>query len=173
VHLFNLVILVTGLIFKQSEIFMTFATDDKTKQAVEQFRGFDVDTQLGLLWFGYLDIKEQLIPANQTSAQQTASAEYDAIKAMDHEQQLQAMRDIATGADSDISHAYKSLSSSAKMDVWLRLSQGMEEGVIIPMPSDYQPPENTKQFTDTITSLEFEKRIDFMRSIVMEMGTKS
>lgn len=173
-HLFNLVILVTGLTFKQSEIFcMTFATDDKTKQAVEQFRGFDVDTKLGVLWFGYLDIKDQLIPANQTSAQETAAAEYDAIKAMDHQQQLQAMRDIASGADSDISHAYKSLSSSAKIDVWLRLSQGMEEGVIIPMPSDYQPPENTKQFVDTIKGLDFEKRVDFTRSIVMEMGAKS
>lgn len=149
---------------------MTFATDDQTKQAVEQFRGFDVDTQLGLLWFGYLDIKKELIPANQTSAQETAAAEYDAIKAMDHQQQLQAMRDIASGADSDISRAYNALSSSAKIDVWLRLSQGMEEGVIIPVPSDYQPPENTKQFVDTVTSLDLEKRIDFTRSIVMEMG---
>ncbi len=149
---------------------MTFATDDKTKKAVESFRGFDVDTKLGLLWFGYLDIKKDLIPANQTSAQETAAAEYDAIKAMDQQQQLQAMRDIASGADSDISRAYNALSSSAKIDVWLRLSQGMEEGVIIPMPSDYQPPENTKEFVDTIKGLDLEKRIDFTRSIVMEMG---
>ncbi|MDP8966633.1 MAG: Orange carotenoid protein, partial [Cyanobacteriota bacterium] len=34
---------------------MTFATDDITKQSLEAFGRFDVDTQLGLLWFGYKD----------------------------------------------------------------------------------------------------------------------
>jgi hypothetical protein len=47
---------------------MTFASDDATKQSVEAFQRFDVDTQLGLLWFGYKDIKDQLTPANSTSA---------------------------------------------------------------------------------------------------------
>ncbi|MGB3755158.1 MAG: orange carotenoid protein N-terminal domain-containing protein [Rivularia sp. (in: cyanobacteria)] len=56
---------------------MTFTTEDKTRKAVEQFRGFDADTQLGLLWYGYLDIKESLTPVNQDSAQQTAKALFD------------------------------------------------------------------------------------------------
>jgi Orange carotenoid protein, N-terminal len=150
---------------------MTFATNNKTKQAVESFRNFDVDTQLGLLWYGYKDIKDNLIPANQTSAQETAAALYDAIQGMDEQQQLQAMRDIATSASSDISRSYKALSSSGRLDVWLRLAQGMDEGVIIEMPSDYEPPANTQQFVDTITDLDFENRVDFMRSIVMEMGS--
>lgn len=152
---------------------MTFATDDSTKQAVQQFQSFDVDTQLGLLWFGYLDIKDQLNPANSASAQDTAGALYDQIKAMSKEEQLQAQRDIASGANSDISHAYKALSSSGKLDLWLRLSQGMEEGVIIQVPSDYQPPSETQEFVNQIKSLDFEKRIDFMRSTVIEMGAKS
>jgi hypothetical protein len=152
---------------------MTFATDDSTKQAVQQFQGFDVDTQLGLLWFGYLDIKDQLNPANSASAQDTAGALYDQIKAMSKEEQLQAQRDIASGANSDVSHTYSSLSSSGKLDVWLRLSQGMEEGVIIQVPSDYQLPSETQDFVKQITSLDFEKRIDFMRSTVIEMGAKS
>ncbi|MBD2432184.1 MULTISPECIES: orange carotenoid protein N-terminal domain-containing protein [Fischerella] len=151
---------------------MTFATDERTKKAVEQFRKFDVDTQLALLWFGYLDIKDQLIPANQTSAQDTAAALYDQIKALPEEQQLQAQRDIASRANSDISRAYTALSSSAKIDVWLRLAQGMEEGVVIQVPSDYKLPENTNDFVNTIKGLEFEQRVDFTRSIVMEMGAK-
>lgn len=152
---------------------MAFATDDSTKQTVEKFQSFDVDTQLGLLWFGYLDIKEQLNPGNSTAAQDAAGAVYDQIKAMSKEDQLQAQRDIASGAASDISHTYSSLSSSGKLDVWLRLSQGMEEGVIIQVPSDYELPSETKDFVAQITSLDFEKRIDFMRSTVIEMGTKS
>lgn len=151
---------------------MTFATDDTTKQALESFRRFDVDTQLGLLWFGYLDIKEQLTPANETSAQTTAEALYDSIKAMPKEQQLQAQRDIASCADSDISRSYSALSSSGKLDVWLRLAQGMEEGTVIQVPSDYQLPEETNQFAEQIKQLDFEQRINFMRSTVVEMGAK-
>lgn len=151
---------------------MTFATDDTTKQSVEAFKRFDVDTQLGLLWFGYKDIKDQLKPGNQTAAQATAGALFDQILTLPKEEQLQAQRDIAAGADTDISHTYKALSSSGKLDVWLRLAQGMDDGRIIQVPSDYEPPAETKEFVDSITSLDFEKRINFMRSVVIEMGAK-
>ena len=152
---------------------MTFATNDTTKQSVEAFKRFDVDTQLGLLWFGYKDIKDQLNPGNQTSAQDTAEALFDQIIILPQEEQLQAQRDIAAGADTNISRTYKALSSSGKLDVWLRLAQGMDDGRIIQVPSDYEPPSETKEFVDSITSLDFEQRINFMRSVVIEMGAKS
>ncbi len=152
---------------------MTFATDENTKRSLETFKGFDVDTQLALLWFGYLDLKDKLNPANAASAQDTAGALYDRIKAMPKDQQLQAQRDIASSTDSDISHSYSALSSSGRLDVWLRLAQGMDEGVIIQMPSDYKLPSETDEFVNQIQQLEFEQRIDFMRSLVVEMGSKS
>lgn len=152
---------------------MTFATDENTKRSLETFKKFDVDTQLGILWFGYLDLKDKLNPANAASAQDTAGALYDRIASMPQDQQLQAQRDIASGAASDISHSYGSLSSSGKLDVWLRLAQGMEEGVIIQVPSDYKLPSNTDEFVNQIQQLDFEQRINFMRSLVVEMGTKS
>ncbi|KYC36403.1 Orange carotenoid protein [Scytonema hofmannii PCC 7110] len=151
---------------------MTFTADAKTKQLVEQFRSFDADTQLALLWFGYLDIKDKLTPANQTSAQDTAAAFYDTICALPKEQQLQAQRDIVTGANSDISRAYKALSSSAKLDLWLRLGRAMEKGTVIQVPSDYKLPSNTQDFTNNIQGLDFEQRIDFTRSAVFEFGAK-
>lgn len=94
---------------------MTFATDDLTKKAIESFERFDVDTQLGLLWFGYKDIKDQLTPANATSAQETAEALFHKIEALAPNEQLQAQRDIVSGADTDISRSYTSLSSSGKL----------------------------------------------------------
>jgi hypothetical protein len=152
---------------------MTYATDENTKKSLETFKGFDVDTQLGVLWFGYLDLKDKLNPGNSASAQDAAGAVYDQIKAMSKEEQLQAQRDIASGASSDISHTYSSLSSSGKLDVWLRLSQGMEEGAIIQVPSDYQLPSETNEFVEQVKQLDFEQRINFMRSLVIEMGAKS
>lgn len=151
---------------------MTFATDENTKQSLETFKRFDIDTQLGILWFGYLDLKEKLNPGNAASAQDTAGALYDRIKAMSKEEQLQAQRDIASGAASEISHSYGSISSSGKLDLWLRLAQGMEEGVIIQVPSDYKLPSETDEFVNQIKQLDFEQRINFMRSLVVEMGTK-
>ena len=151
---------------------MTFATDENTKKSVETFQSFDTDTQLAILWFGYLDLKDKLNPGNSASAQDSAGAFYDRIKAMPQEQQLQAQRDIASGTASDISHSYTALSSSGRLDVWLRLAQGMEEGVIIQVPSDYQLPSNTDEFVNQIKQLDFEQRIDFMRSLVVEMGAK-
>ncbi len=152
---------------------MTFATDETTKQALEKFRGFDADTQLGLLWFGYLDLKDKLTPANQTAAQDTAGALFDQFLTMPHEQQLQAQRDIVSGANSDISRTYSALSSSGKLDLWLRLAQAMEDGRVIPVPSDYQPPAETNEFVEQIKQLDFEQRINFSRSAVIEMGAKS
>jgi hypothetical protein len=152
---------------------MTFATDDITRQALETFQGFDVDTQLGLLWFGYKDIKGQLTPANATSAQETAEGLFNQIQAMSPEEQLQAQRDIAGCADTPISHSYRSLSSSGKLDVWLRLAQGMEKGTVIQVPSDYELPSETQEFVASVKQLDFEQRINFMRSAVIEMGAKS
>lgn len=151
---------------------MTYATDENTKKSLETFKKFDVDTQLAILWFGYLDLKDKLNPGNAASAQDTAGAVYDQIKAMSKEEQLQAQRDIASGADSDISRTYNALSSSGKLDIWLRLAQGMDEGVIIQVPSDYQLPSETNEFVEQVKQLDFEQRINFMRSLVIEMGAK-
>ncbi len=151
---------------------MTFATDDITRQSLEAFQRFDVDTQLGLLWFGYKDIKDQLTPANATSAQDTAEGLFNSIQDLSPEEQLQAQRDIAGCADTPISRSYSALSSSAKLDVWLRLAQGMEKGTVIQVPDDYELPAETKDFAETIQKLDFEQRINFMRSAVVAMGAK-
>ncbi len=151
---------------------MTFTTDDKTKQTVQKFRKFDVDTQLGLLWFGYLELKDKLTPANATSSQTTAEAVFHQIEALPKEEQLQAQRDIAGCVDKPISRTYGALDPSAKLDVWLRLAQAMEKGTVIQVPSDYQLPDETKEFVDSIKGLDFEQRLDFMRSTAFEMGVK-
>jgi hypothetical protein len=152
---------------------MTFATNDTTRQSLEEFQRFDVDTQLGLLWYGYLDIKDQLSPNTQPSVQNTAEALFHQIQALPQQEQLQAQRDIAQRADTEISRAYSALSSSGKLDLWLLLAQGMEQGSVIQVPDDYELPAETKSFTEKITSLDFEDRINFMRSAVVEMGAQS
>jgi len=151
---------------------MAFATDNKTKQCVEAFHKFDVDTQLGLLWFGYKDIKDQLTPTNAASSQAIAEAVFHQIEPLSKEEQLQAQREIASCADTPISRAYGALDPSAKLDVWLRLAQAMDRGSVIQVPEDYKLPDNTKQFVEMVRGLDFEQRLEFSRTTVFSMGAQ-
>lgn len=150
-----------------------YATDDQTKRALELFFSYDIDTQLALLWYGYQDIKDELNPAPPSSSDTPSHAIYDRIQALPQDQQLQVQRELLSGGDSEYSREYSAMSSSGRMEVWLLLGQGMENGSIIGFPSDYQLPQQTEEFTNAIAGNELEKRIDFMRSAVMEMGVKA
>ncbi|MBG1266188.1 orange carotenoid protein N-terminal domain-containing protein [Nostoc sp. WHI] len=145
---------------------MTYTVDETTKPALESFQPFDVDTQLALLWFGYLDLKNELTPAPPNSVETPAKAVFDQFLDLSPEEQLQAQRDIINGA----SKAYNALSPNAKLEVWLLLAQGMEDGSIIQVPSDYQLPGETDEFVALIKKLEFEERVNFMLSAVQAMG---
>ncbi|MDZ8109652.1 MAG: orange carotenoid protein N-terminal domain-containing protein [Nostoc sp. DedQUE12a] len=144
---------------------MTYTVDEKTRPALETFRRFDVDTQLGILWFGYLDIKDQLQPAPPESVEVPGKAVFDQIQALSKEEQLQAQRDLLTGAN-DIGRSYKELIPNSRLVVWLLLSKGIENGTIIGVPSDYQLPSETDEFTAQIKQLDFEQRISFLLSAV-------
>ncbi|MBE9166168.1 Orange carotenoid protein [Pleurocapsales cyanobacterium LEGE 06147] len=145
---------------------MTYAASNETRQALDMFQNFDTDTKLALLWYGYLDIKENLTPAPPDSVETVSSALFDKIKELSSEEQLQAQRDTIDGSQSEVGQAYSALDTSGRMNAWLLLARGMENGTIIQVPSDYQLPEETQEFTDAISQLDFEQRINFMRSVV-------
>ena len=149
---------------------MTYTAEEATKPALESFKQFDVDTQLALLWFGYLDLKEQLQPAPPERIEVPAKAVFDKFLNLSKEEQLQGQRDIINGAANEISQAYNALSANSRLDVWLMLAQGMDNGTIIQVPSDYQLPGETDEFVALIKKLEFEQRINFMLTVVQGMG---
>lgn len=139
---------------------------ESTKSALEMFQRFDVDTQLALLWYGYLDIKDELNPAPPQSVESTGKAVFDGIQALPKEEQLQAQRDLLQGAGGQLGESYRALNSNARVEVWLLLAQGMEDGTVIQVPADYKLPSETQAFTDAIKPLELEERINFMLSVV-------
>ncbi|WP_013320195.1 orange carotenoid protein N-terminal domain-containing protein [Gloeothece verrucosa] len=147
----------------------TYTKNPTTEKALELFFTFDTDTQLALLWYGYLDIKDQLDPAPPNSVEVMGKTVFDQVAALPKEEQLQAQRDMITGAG-DIGRTYQALDIGARIEVWLLLGQGMEQGTIIQVPSDYELPDNTNEFVEAIKQVNFEERINFMRSAVMRMG---
>ncbi|MGG6237869.1 orange carotenoid protein N-terminal domain-containing protein [Nodosilinea sp. AN01ver1] len=151
---------------------MTYLTVDAVKEPLNQFEKFDADTQLALLWYGYLDIKDQLQPNPDNKTEGIGQALYNQVVVLSKDDQLQAQRDIANRADTNISKEYAALSPSAKLEFWLLLAQGMESGEIINVPNDYSLPENTQGFVSQIKGLDFEQRINFTRNAVTHMGLK-
>lgn len=147
---------------------MTYTVDQNTQPALDAFQRFDVDTQLALLWYGYLDIKDELQPAPPPSVEIVGQAVFHQILALSPQEQLQAQRDLLQGAGTEIGLAYSALSPNARLEVWLLLSQGMENGTIIQVPSDYELPSETDEFSAMIKKLDLEQRINFMLSVMQE-----
>lgn len=149
---------------------MTYTVDRNTQLALDAFQRFDVDTQLALLWYGYLDIKDELQPAPPPSVEVVGQAVFDQIQSLPPQEQLQAQRDLLERTGTDIGQTYDALSPNARLEVWLLLSQGMENGTIIQLPSDYKLPSETNEFAAMIEKLNLEQRINFMLSVVQARG---
>lgn len=154
---------------------MTSMTLDSVKEPLETFKKFDTDTKLALLWYGYLDLKENLKLENNAPAsdvEKLGTALYNQIKELSKEEQLQAQRDIAESKDTPISREYGAFSPNVALEVWLLLAQGMEEGTIINLPEDYSLPEETNEFVEMMKKLDFEERINFTKNAIAPMGFK-
>jgi hypothetical protein len=48
----------------------------------------------------------------------------------------------------------------------------MDQGTVIQVPDDYELPSETQEFVGMVKKLDFEQRINFMRSAVIAMGAK-
>jgi hypothetical protein len=69
---------------------------------------------------------------------QLAEGLLNQIKQMSHTEQLQAMRDLASNKNTQISRSYGILSANTKLAFWYQLAQWMTQGFVVPMPVGYQ-----------------------------------
>jgi hypothetical protein len=153
---------------------MTSTTTSSYDQGKEAFKGLSVDDQLGLLWFVYTKIGSSVTPAAPGAAgSEIAQGLFNQVKELSHEEQLQVQRDIVSNADTLISREYGSLSPETKLAFWYFLAQGMENGTIIPVPPDYELPQEGKDLLARIESMDFQQQIDFLRGAVLPMGAEA
>ena len=151
---------------------MTYTTVDSVKEPLNKFNEFDADTKLALLWYGYLDLKEDLQPNPNNDVEVLGNALFNQIKDMSEDEQLQVQRDVVNSAGTQVSKEYGALSTSGMLEFWLLLAQGMEEGTIVNVPDDYELPEETSDFVESVKALDFEEKVNFTRSAVAQMGNK-
>ncbi|MBD2194732.1 MULTISPECIES: orange carotenoid protein N-terminal domain-containing protein [Calothrix] len=157
---------------------MTYTqTGDPTiREHVQAWRQLDVDQQLALFWFIYKEMGKAITPAApgaSTVSPEIAEGLFNQVQELSHEQQLQIQRDLINKVDTQISRQYGSLGETTKLLFWYRLSQGMDNGTIIPIPGDYQLPSQAKALLDRIKNLAFEQQITLFRDYVAPMGAEA
>ncbi|MBD1907252.1 Orange carotenoid protein [Funiculus sociatus GB2-A5] len=153
---------------------MTFTTTGSYDKGKEALKGLNVDDQLGLLWFVYTKMGKSITPAAPgASGSDIAQGLFNQVKELSHEEQLQVQRDIATNANTQISRQYGSLSPETKLAFWYFLAQGMDNGTIIPMPPNYELPQEGKDLLAQIEGMDFQQQIDFLRGAVLPMGAEA
>ena len=157
---------------------MTFTqtNDPDIKQAVQSFQSLEVDDQLALFYFIYKEMGKSITPAApgaSTAGTDIAEGLFNQIKEKSHEEQLQLQRDLINNADNEYTRMYGSMSDTTKLLVWYRLSQGMDSGEIIPMPSDYKISAQAEELFDKIKEMEFQKQITMFRDYVGPMGAEA
>jgi hypothetical protein len=136
----------------------------------------DVDQQLALFWFIYKEMGDSITPAApgaSTVSPGIAESLFNQVKELSHEQQLQVQQALINNVDSLISREYGSIGDTTKLLFWYRLSQGMDDGIIIPVPNDYQLNSESQALLEQIQGLAFERQITLFRDYVSPMGTEA
>ncbi|MEA5603952.1 orange carotenoid protein N-terminal domain-containing protein [Nostoc sp. UHCC 0252] len=154
----------------------TQTSDPTIRQHVEAWQKLGVDQQLALFWFIYKEMGGSITPAApgaSTVSPEIAEGLFNQVKELSHEQQLQVQRDLINKVDTQISREYGSLGDTTKLLLWYRLSQGMDNGTIIPVPSDYELPSGCKELFGKIQGLGFEQQITLFRDYVSPMGAEA
>jgi Orange carotenoid protein, N-terminal len=156
---------------------MTYTqTGDPTiREHVQAWQKLDVDQQLALFWFIYKEMGSSITPAApgaSTASSEIAEGLFNQVKELSHEEQLQLQRDLINQADTQLSRQYGSLGDTTKLLFWYRLSQGMDNGTIIPVPSDYKLPSEAEALFNKIQVMPFEQQITLFRDYVGPMGAE-
>ncbi|MEE3715841.1 orange carotenoid protein N-terminal domain-containing protein [Tumidithrix elongata RA019] len=135
------------------------------------FKQLSADDQLAILWYAYTECGKSITPAAPGAARlQLAAGLIEKVKTMTYTEQLQFMRDLVNRVDTPDTRAYGVLSVNTKLGFWYVLAELMTQGIVVPVPSNYQMSQDVQRLLGTISSLDFGQQITILRSAVVAMG---
>ncbi|XGW00513.1 MAG: orange carotenoid protein N-terminal domain-containing protein [Leptolyngbya sp. BL-A-14] len=152
---------------------MTYTTSNPSSEQVKAFQRLDADQQLALFWFIYTEMGESITPAApgaSTVSPTIAEGLFNQVKEMSHEEQLQLQRDLIARKNTQFAREYGAIGDTTKLLFWYLLAQGMDNGTVIPVPSDYKLSADAESLFNQIKRLEFNEQITLFRDIVSPMG---
>lgn len=149
----------------------TDAPTQETDQAADQFKQLSTDEQLGLLWVVYKEMGDSVTPAAPGAANpQFTQNLLGQIKEMEQEQQLAFMRDLVEKTSTEYTQQYTAFTDDNKLLFWYELAVSMTAGEVIPVPESYSLGSAAGQLFSTVSAMDFNSQLTFLRDAVMDMG---
>ena len=155
-------------------IFPGTLSADAVPATIARFNQLNVEDQLALIWFAYLEMGTTITVAAPGAASMVlAENALDQIRQMSFREQSQAMCDLANRADTPICRTHASWSMNIKLGFWYRLGEWMEQGVVAPIPEGYKLSANAAAVLLAIQGLDPGQQITVLRNSVADMGYDS
>ena len=154
------------------------ASDHTTSQVFSQeaesisnvYSGLGADEKLALLYYVYEEMGESITPAAPAAAEpELAPMLLGDFYQLSGDDQLDVMRQIASGEDSEYSRAYGALTENNQLLVWFAWAQGMGK-TVVDMPGSFKPVKSITDALSQIKKLEFQEQISVLREIASQMG---
>jgi len=143
---------------------------EKTQTVLDTFKQLGADAKLALLYLVYQKMGDSVTPAAPSATDpELAPLLMANFYTLSHEKQLDVMRDIVNGADTEYSQAYGALKENNQLMVWFAWAQAMGQSVV-GMPAGYQAAQPVTEALGQIEGLAFEGQISLLREIVSGMG---
>jgi Orange carotenoid protein, N-terminal len=146
---------------------------EKTQTVLNAFSQLGTDAKLALLYWIYEKMGSSITPAAPAATDpELAPLLMDHFYSLSHDQQLDVMRDIVNGADTEYSHAYGALKENNQLMVWFAWAQAMGQSVV-GLPAGYQAEQAVTKTLEHIEALDFEEQISLLREIASGMGSSN
>ncbi len=144
--------------------------DQPIQDTISEFNKLQTDDKLALLYYVYEKMGDSITPAAPQAAEpELTPTLMDDYFNLSHQEQLQIMRDIVNGSDSEYSRAYGAIKENNQLLVWYAWAEAMGE-TVIDMPSDYSPSDTINNLLGKIEGLDFQQQISMLREIASTMG---
>jgi hypothetical protein len=152
---------------------ITEITEQSTQDLFGRYAALGVDDKLALLYYIYEGMGGSITPAAPRAADpELAEPLVTALFDWSAEDQLEAMRAVVRGDDTEISQRYGGLSANNQLLVWYGWAKAMGKQ-IVDMPSDYDAAGPLQDLLGELKAMEFEAQISFLREAAAQMGFSS
>lgn len=143
---------------------------EQARGTFEAFNKLGTDDKLALLYLIYTKMGSSITPAAPAATEpELAPLLMTDFYNLSHEDQLNVMRDVVNGADTEYSRAYGALKENNQLMVWFAWAQAMGK-TVVGMPEGYQAAEAITRALGEVEGLEFEHQISLLREIASNMG---
>lgn len=146
------------------------AQSPETQSVVQAFEALNTDDKLAWFYLVYTKMGDSITPAAPAATDPELAPKLlgDYYQFGDQEQ-LNIMRDIVEGKDTEYSRAYGALKENNQLMVWYAWAQAMGD-TVVGMPNDYQANKAVNDLMGQIEALDFEAQISMFRTIAANMG---